>query len=645
MNISLPQWFRNVSIAKKLYFTVGIMAMLIVIELAALVFSIRTVSSVRAYVGAEGLWSKAQKDAMYQLLQYGRTHAEEDYDKFYRHMVVPMGDSKTRQELSKELPDIAEARQGFIEGKNHPDDISGMIYLFRRFYFVSYIARAIDAWSEADPLIAEFIPIGEQLHAEISSSAPSQARIDAILNKIDPINERLTVLEDEFSYALGEGSRWLENLVLRVLFSIALTVELTGLTLAIIVSRGISRGLNEILVSAKAVSHGKFDAKARIFSRDEIGVLANDFNLMAEKLKHSIDNIEQAQQKFEGILESAPDAIVMIDMTGSIQMLNQQTERLFNYDKEELLGKDVAVLIPARYCDDQAEQVVSFFMERSYNQQTESFELTGLTKEGQEFPVEIRYNYIATSEGMLLCGVIRDISERKYIRELESKNRELEQFASISSHDLQEPLTTIISFIDLMGLEFGDKLDDNAATYMSYVKSSAKRMSLLISGLLEYSRIGRVRKLELVNCNTLLQNVLMDMKALIDTCEPQLVLGELPTITAARTELHSLFQNLISNAIKYRKSMKEPPVIRINAVEEEHDYHFTVEDNGIGIDKKYFDKIFVIFQRLTTPQKVDGTGIGLSYCKKIVDIHHGRIWVESEPGQGSCFHFTIPKEQ
>jgi hypothetical protein len=156
--VSLFKWFKNVSIAKKLYLTVGLMATLVAFELGALIFSINTLSSVRAYVSGEGLWSKAQKDAMYQLLKYSRSHDEADYQKFKEFRKVPLGDHKTLVELSKKNPDMKVARQGFIEGRNHKDDVDGMINLFTRFNSISYINKAIVIWSQADQLVTQFIP-------------------------------------------------------------------------------------------------------------------------------------------------------------------------------------------------------------------------------------------------------------------------------------------------------------------------------------------------------------------------------------------------------------------------------------------------------------------------------------------------------
>ncbi|MEO6189393.1 MAG: hybrid sensor histidine kinase/response regulator, partial [Saprospiraceae bacterium] len=234
-NSSFLEWFKSVSIAKKLYFVVGIMAVLIVVELGTLYFAVHTLSSVRAFVGAEGLWSKSQKDAIYNLYKYYQTHKEEDEQGFFNFMKVPLGDHKTLLQLLEKTPDFDVARQGFIEGRNNPDDIDGMIKLFRRFSNISYIHKSINIWSEADSVIAKLIPIALKLHAEINASSPSQNRLDEIIKEIEPINQKLTILEDDFSFTLGEGARWLENIILTLLLAIAVTVEFSGLILTFFV--------------------------------------------------------------------------------------------------------------------------------------------------------------------------------------------------------------------------------------------------------------------------------------------------------------------------------------------------------------------------------------------------------------------------
>ncbi|MBI3258380.1 MAG: HAMP domain-containing protein [Ignavibacteriae bacterium] len=269
------------------------MAVLIIVELLTLWFAIHILSSVRAFVGAEGLWSKAQKDASYYLQKYSRTHNEEDYKSYLRFMAVPAGDHKTRLELEKTEPNMDIARQGFIEGKIHPDDIDGMIKLFRRFSDIYYINKAILCWIQGDSIIAKLTVVGEKLHTEINSKNISEANIVKITEEIDPINQQLTIIEDNFSYTLGEGSRWLENLILKLLFSVALSVEITGLFLSISVSKGITKGLNEINRATRRISEGDLTERAKIFLTDEIGEVAGAVNKMTEDLIESKKHAEE----------------------------------------------------------------------------------------------------------------------------------------------------------------------------------------------------------------------------------------------------------------------------------------------------------------------------------------------------------------
>ena len=656
---SLRRWFRNVSIARKLYFTVGIMAMLILLELVVLFFSINTLSSVRAYVGGEGLYSKAQKDALGQLIKYARTHDEADYQQFWEFMKVPLGDHKTRVELNKAKPNMELARQGFIEGRNDAGDVDGMIKLFRRFHANSYIHKAIVAWTAADSLIMEFGPISEQLHAEINSPNRSQENINKILLKIDPLNEKLTHWEDEFSFALGEGSRWLEKVVLRLLFGMALTVEITGLALAIMVSRGIQKGLHEILVSAKEVARGRFGLKAKIFSKDEIGILANNFNGMAEALQLSIGKIQQEQQKFESLLDAAPDAIVIVNAAGKIKLINRQCEHVFGHTKEQLFNKEIRVLLPEQLPGNEALNK-HLFSNTPLPQNGVTLEATGFRQDGAGFPAEISLSPLETTEGRLITAAIRDISEKKKLEkeileanitlekkvkqrtaELESKNKELEQFAYVASHDLQEPLRTISGFVELLNKQYKTKLDETADTYINYTIQASDRMKTLIKDLLDYSRLGREKQFTRVDCNNILAEVLADLDKIIKDTNAGISTSHLPVLNNAfPTEIKLLFQNLVTNSIKFRQPGVRPE-IAIDACRENGHWRFSFRDNGIGIEKQYQERIFIIFQRLHNRTQYDGSGIGLAHCKKIVELHGGQIWVSSVPAKGSTFFFTI----
>jgi signal transduction histidine kinase/ligand-binding sensor domain-containing protein len=229
-------------------------------------------------------------------------------------------------------------------------------------------------------------------------------------------------------------------------------------------------------------------------------------------------------------------------------------------------------------------------------------------------------------------------------KDLERKNKEMEEFAYIASHDLQEPLRTTSSFAELIQKQYKGQLDEKADKYFSFILEASGRMKVLIKNLLEYSRIGNKKELEQVDCDKLLNEVLADLGTAISEADADIKHGRLPVINGYATELKQLFQNLIANAIKFRKAAT-PPEINISVQKNNGFWQFAFRDNGIGIDEKHSEKIFVIFQRLHTRTEYEGTGIGLSYCKKIVELHGGRIWVESIPGEGSIFNFTLPFKQ
>jgi light-regulated signal transduction histidine kinase (bacteriophytochrome) len=227
---------------------------------------------------------------------------------------------------------------------------------------------------------------------------------------------------------------------------------------------------------------------------------------------------------------------------------------------------------------------------------------------------------------------------------LELKNRELEQFAYIASHDLQEPLRTTSSFVELLRQHYNGSVDPKADKYFTFIGESAERMKVLIKDLLDYSRIGRKKELQAVDCNKMLQEVLADLGAAINETRAEIKTEQLPAINGYPTEIKQLFQNLIINAIKFRKKTMVPK-INISVQKTRDSWQFAFKDNGIGIEEKHNERIFVIFQRLHNRNEFEGSGIGLSHCKKIVELHKGKIWVESTPGVGSIFHFTLPTGQ
>ncbi len=731
-NFSFFTWFKNVSIAKKLYSVVGIMAVLIAVELGTLYFAVKTLSSVRAFVGAEGLWSKSQKDALYNLRKYYRNHKAEDEQAFYNFMKVPMGDHKTLLELLKKNPDLAVARQGLIEGGNHPDDINGMIKLFRRFNNISYIHKSINIWTEADSVIGQLIPVATKLHAEINlptvqtglptgragSPSPSQNKLDEIVKEIEPINQKLTVLENDFSYTLGEGARWLENTILALLLAIALTVEFSGLILTYFVVRGITKGLKEITSASKSIAERDFSARAQVFSKDEIGVLATSFNNMTAELSNNIEKriqadldleaktnfIQENEKRIVGIMDALIkttqldfsekltvsdrgdelDAIAVGLNTMSeelefhLQQLKQSEEklndaqhlahigswewnivdntiewsdelyRIFGMGRENFEANYENYL---KYIHPDDSEYVNGIVQKVYqDHQPFDFFHRLILPNGDERILNGRGEVHLNNEGKIIkmIGTAQDVTERKkaeqklyeYNIELERKNKEIEQFAYAASHDLQEPLKSISNFSKLLAEKLENHPDKEINEYMSLVSGGANRMSNLIFDLLEYSRIGKDISKSATDCDKLVHEILTDLTAIIEESDAKIKIEKLPVIKCS--DLKSVFQNLIINAIKFKKK-GIPPVVNISATDTGKEFLFTIRDNGIGIKKEYCDRIFIIFQRLHLRTEYAGTGIGLSLTKKIIEMHGGKIWVESEFGEGSTFIFTIPK--
>jgi light-regulated signal transduction histidine kinase (bacteriophytochrome) len=234
-------------------------------------------------------------------------------------------------------------------------------------------------------------------------------------------------------------------------------------------------------------------------------------------------------------------------------------------------------------------------------------------------------------------------SLKQYALELERSNRELEEFAYVASHDLQEPLRIIASYLQLLRHRYADQLDEDGQRYIHYTVEAANRMRELIQDLLAYSRVGtQGQPFTTTDCETVLQEVLVNLQLVIEENSAVITYDPLPIVMADASQLRQLFQNLLGNALKFHSN--RPPHLHIGSRREADHWLLWVRDNGIGLDAKFAERIFVIFQRLHSRNEYPGTGIGLAICKKIVELHHGRIWVDSQPGQGSTFYFTLPSQ-
>jgi PAS domain S-box-containing protein len=348
-------------------------------------------------------------------------------------------------------------------------------------------------------------------------------------------------------------------------------------------------------------------------------------------------------------LQAAPDGMVVVDHSGTIVLANSQMENLFGYTSDELLGRPIEDLMPHRFRAHHPGHRGQFFAEARLRPMGAGLELYGLHRDGREFPVEISLSPVAAEEGALVVAAIRDVTARKMIeeelarraRQLAQSNAELEQFAYVASHDLQEPLRVVGSYAQLLARRYQGKLDPKADEFIAFIVDGTNRMKRLIQDLLSYARVTTKGKpLAAVDTGKVLEQVLADLAHRIRSTNAAVTFDALPVVQADEGQLGQLLQNLIGNAIKYRGAAA--PLIHVSARREGEEWVFSVADNGIGIEKQYKDQIFVIFQRLHGIGEYEGTGIGLAICKKIIERHEGRIWVESEPGRGSTFMFSVP---
>jgi PAS domain S-box-containing protein len=357
---------------------------------------------------------------------------------------------------------------------------------------------------------------------------------------------------------------------------------------------------------------------------------------------------KKAEERFRLVVESAPNAMILVNAAGNITMVNKQAEAMFEYDRQELVGNKVEMLLPERFRGTHPGHRGNFFNTPKTRSMGAGRDLFARKKNGDEVQVEIGLNPIETAEGQMVLASIIDITERKAQEisdkkraELEVRNIELEQFAYVASHDLQEPLRTVSNYMQIFEEDYQDRLDAHALKYIQSVKNATGRMSVLIKALLEFSRLGRDSKLADVDCAKVVREVLIDLQTIIKKTQGDVKVGTLPVIKGYEVELRQLFQNLISNAIKFNRK-NATPVVQVNCNPTKDGWVFSIQDNGIGIAPNHFSRVFDIFQRLHTVEEYAGDGIGLANCKKIVEIHHGEIWIESELGKGSNFLFSIP---
>jgi PAS domain S-box-containing protein len=403
------------------------------------------------------------------------------------------------------------------------------------------------------------------------------------------------------------------------------------------------------------------------------------------------------------IVESSDDAIISKSLDGIIKSWNKGGEKMFGYTAEQAIGKHISLIIPTEYISEEKKivdkirnnEIIDHYdtVRRKQNGELLHVSLTvspikdpegriiGISKIARDVTSREKYEaelvgvnkqlvfqneekekraaelFIANKElafqneekekratELIVANkelVFQNEEKEKRTAELTIANKELEQLTYIASHDLQEPLRTISNYMQVFEEDYSEKLDKDGRNYIRSVNNAANRMSILVRALLDFSLLGRDKKLTLVDCKKLILDVIADLQAKIKASDTTIDVGDMPALNIYEIEIGQLFQNLITNAIKFQRNGAHPH-IEIRSKNVDGKWQFSVSDNGIGIAPAHFNKIFAIFQRLHGNNEYQGNGIGLANCKKIVELHQGRIWVESTLGEGTIFNFTIP---
>jgi PAS domain S-box-containing protein len=373
------------------------------------------------------------------------------------------------------------------------------------------------------------------------------------------------------------------------------------------------------------------------------------FSRLLRKQLEGAEALRQSEIRYRRLHETMRDAFVQVDMSGRIVDFNPAYQEMTGYTEEALGHIQETDLIPPQWHDAMTEIVKNQVVARG---RSEVYEREYIRADGSIFPVEQRTFLIRDDEQqpMGMWSIVRDITQRKQIERereeaitaLTQSNEDLKQFAYVASHDLQEPLRMVASYTQLLAERYSDRLDDKAHKFIAYAVDGASRMQALILDLLAFSRVEtRAQPFKSIDAQCVLGMAIANLKALIEETGSLVTTDDLPRIRADESQLTMVFQNLINNGIKFQKSQHFPQ-IHVSARPQNGCWCFSVRDNGIGIDAKYKEKVFLVFQRLHTRNEYPGTGIGLALCKRIINRHGGQIWFESSPGQGTTFYFTIP---
>ncbi len=583
----------HMPVSRKLALILWVFVTLVIVLLILGYQAIETLSAARAYVGGEGLWSKAQKEAVLSLVRYAASHAKEDYQRFQQALQTPLGDKQARLELEKESPNLKMVYDGFLQGRNRPEDIDGMVKLFRRYHRTKYMSEAVATWAVADSLIEELRQLGDEMHREITSSEPNPVTLREIARRVDLVGDRLAPLEDRFSYALGAGARWIAALFLLV------TSAATAAS----------------LIMGAAVTW-----------------------LM---LRH----MRQTEERYKHLIDTANDGILVIDaQTGVILEANERSGRLLGVTTSQIVGR-----LGEDFCPkSEREEYWQMLQHTVLGTNVTGKEMHLQDAEGRVIAVEVNTSLTELEGKKIIQGIFRDITERKRFEEEVRQAQKMEVIGRLAggvAHDFNNLLMVILT--QLSKIRIGGSTQ--ALEHIEVIQSASVRAVSLTKQLLAFGR--KVLLPETLDLNDLLR----EMRPILSTLPgDQVQLMMCPVARALRVrvdpgKIEQAVMNLALNAcdamptggvLKIKTCRVEPTNATMGGPRDQPYALLEVADTGCGMDPETRAHIFEPF--FTTKPTDKGTGLGLSMVYGIVKQTGGSIEVQSAVGQGTTFRVFLP---
>jgi PAS domain S-box-containing protein len=644
-----------------------------------LLLSMDILSSARAYVGGESLWAKSQKEATFRLVRYATTRDPADYTAAQEALLIPLGDKSARQEMDKPRPDLDVIYQGFSQGGIHPDDIGGMVRLYRNFRWVSHLEAAIATWTEGDQLIEELISESDALYISVQENEPLSV-IHGHTTRIEEIDRRLTSAENRFSLIMGQASRWIRLTLTAVIIMAISLITLATFWFIRRFSKDFIRDVSKIRRAAEDAAEGNYKRRIRLESTNELTSLANSLNILiravrssTEKMEASLRESEQdkrqleetkkailnvledlndektasdtARAKFEAILKSIGEGVLAVDTEGNVIIMNSVAERISGRASSKVIGQPYRRFLnfePESDNDDSAG-----FIEKALAGHTVT--RTGgsrlVSSKGQHLAVSVSAAPIRDPEGVILGAIVvfSDISKERALE------RSKDEFVSLASHQLRTPATAVKNFIGLLKEGYVGKLNNEQLQYLNLAYESNESQLEIVNNLLYVARTDADEvKLNFMQTD-LVDVVRTNLQEHMSVLEArrQIITLDIPSrpvrVRADRQYMLMAVDNLISNASKYTPDKGE---VHISVTSTREHCTISVQDTGVGIAEDDFDKLFRKFVRVPNSLSTvrGGSGIGLYLIKRIVDLHNGTIDVQSEPNKGTTFTITLPRE-